>query len=456
MHRHSERIIGGVDIPEDLGLAKPGATRYTTIIPKHVFIPMQQSSGKPCEPVVKPGNRVRLGQVIGETDEKIGSFVHASVSGTVIEVDEMKLASGKDGTTVIIENDMQDTPVDSYGTPNRLENRNALLDTVKQMGIVGMGGATFPSHIKMDLEEADNIDFLLVNGAECEPLLSSDEVLMCDFTDQVVRGAQIVCNACGVREVIAGVEEDMPDALECLKRAKHDGMNFRVESLPRHYPMGGEKQLIQFLTGREYPVDKMPKDVGVLVFNVATLAALADAADRSVPLTRRICTVAGDVKNPANVLFPVGTLAKDMIEYCGGFSGDASLIILGGPMMGKSLASLDVPLTKSSNGLVIINERHDTTTQPEYPCIHCNRCADACPMRLLPQMIDARYRDEDWDMCRTLHADSCIDCGCCTYVCPSAISLAEHAFEAGKKIKQMKKEEKQKTMKKQADKGKDK
>lgn len=433
------RITGGIDVPEKLPLAGPSNIGHVDIRPKHVFIPMAQSLGKPCLPVVKSGDAVKLGQIIGTTEENIGSYVHASVSGTVIEISDMPLITGGAGPAVIIENDMLDDLIDAYGTPRRVEpGKDAFLETIKKAGVVGMGGATFPSHAKLQLKEADNIDLILVNGAECEPLLMADETLMCEFPDKIVRGAKLVMDACGARAAIAGVERDMPRAIACLRAADRQGMDFRVQPLPRHYPMGGEKQLIQYLTGKECPAGKMPKDIGVLVYNVATLAAIADAVDRSIPLVRRICTVAGDVVEPKNIMFPIGTLAKDMIELCEGFAGDASLVILGGPMMGKPLERLDVPLTKSSNGLIVINERHDATCAEEYPCIRCNRCSDACPMRLMPQFINACRREENWEGCGRFRADSCINCGCCAYVCPSAIPLAAHCSAAGREVKRRK------------------
>ncbi|MCD8352308.1 MAG: electron transport complex subunit RsxC [Planctomycetaceae bacterium] len=431
-------VIGGIDINvpwRRLDQAGPALE----FVPKQVAVPLAQGSGKPAEAVVEVGQEVKLGQLIGEAKEKSASRAHASVSGKVERIGETPTADGENKTCVWIRNDFKNTPADPI---ERNEDEDGapserIIDVVKKAGIIGMGGAMFPSGTKLKVERG-TIDWCLVNGAECEPLVESDSVLMVTETERVIRGAALIRQATGARQVAFCIEEDKTVALDALAKAIGATPDVTVIRLPHHYPMGGEKQLILYATGREVPEGCLPSDVGVVVFNVGTATAIADAVDYGKALTSRLCTVAGDVMRPDILRIPIGSLAEEVLAFCGGASSTYGKVIMGGPMMGKSLGRLDVPLHKGANSLVVISRNADFATLPEQPCIRCDRCSQVCPMRLMPQLIDRAQRRDDLTACKRLKATSCINCGCCTYVCPSRIPLARNITAASSTVKKMK------------------
>lgn len=414
---------------------------YTTFTPHKIYLPLQQHIGAPCEAVVEPGQTVRVGELVGKADGTMSAHVHASVSGRVLAVEERPQINGSKAETVIIESDGLNTPyVPADGPPEKTGDldADALRELVQDAGIVGMGGATFPTHVKMDTKDAE-VDICIINAAECEPLLDADNALMMQQGETIIKGCLLTMRITGAGEGIIGIEENDPETIEHMETLCRAHTGLRVHKLKTTYPQGGEKQLIEHVTGREVPEGAIPSAVGVVVLNAATAAAVAQAVEGGKPLTHRVCTVTGDVAQPQNLRIPVGTLAGDLLNHCGGIVGVPSKVIAGGPMMGTTLDSLEIPLTKASNGLVSINTAHDHLFRDE-PCIRCNRCVDACPMYLMPLFLDDAYRKQKWDKCERLHAQSCINCGCCTYICPAGRKLAQNIVKAKNKLSELEKE----------------
>ena len=434
------RVVGGIHpvTPWDSGCVKEKST-WTEFRPAHIYLSMCQGDEAPCRPIVHVGERVRVPQPVGEASDKKSVDIHSGISGTVVAIrDEDNALSGTTETVVIIENDGLDEPFPLHKREDDVyPGREALAGIIKHAGIVGMGGAAFPSHAK--LGGGGGLEILLVNGAECEPLLCADAALMLARSEAIVDGCRLIMEALGIPTAILGIESDKPSAIAEMCKQTEGVREVRVESLPRIYPMGGEKQLILKLTGKEVPAGKLPSDVGAIVFNVATIAAVADAVRRGIPLTHRICSVVGDVAAPRNIRFPVGSCTVDVVEFCGGWVGEPSRVIVGGPMMGKAAANADAVLSKTANGLLLMNREHDPDRE-ERPCIRCNRCSDACPMRLMPQFLDMAGRKENWRESSRLSAERCINCGCCSHVCPAFIPLAANITQTAKKLKSIRKD----------------
>lgn len=414
-------------------MAEPDA--YDVYRPEKVYIPMQQHIGAPCEPTVEKGQQVLVGQVVGKTDQFMSAAVHASVSGKVVDIARYPQIKGGPGLCVVVENDRKDTPC-HYDNDLDPANPAEVRTAVRNAGLVGMGGAAFPTHVKLDAKGV-NVDTVILNGAECEPGIHADNALMIHKADKILEGGLIALGTMRASRLMVGIEGNKPAAIAAMRKvAAQLDQNITVVQLPTLYPQGGEKQLINSLTGRQVPEGGLPSAAGVLVINVATAHALACAITGQQPLTGRICTVTGDVATPRNVWFPIGTPVANLLDFCGGFKGKPSKLIVGGLMMGATIENLSAPLVKASNGLVAVNEQHDLSTK-ESPCIRCNRCVEACPMFLVPWKLDRYWRKENMAGCKSFHAQSCINCGCCTYVCPAKRALAEKITESKNKLLQM-------------------
>lgn len=424
------REKAGVDlrrewVAAEVEFACPGG--YETLVPEKVYVPMLQHTGVPCAPLVKKGDRVRLGQKIGDSDQFISAPVHASVSGRVLDIAEYPQARGGGALCVVIQNDGREERV--QGDAAASETPEEIRRAVREAGLAGMGGAAFPTHVKLDVRDAV-VDTLVLNGAECEPGIFADNALMHMCAHEIVTGAHLAMRAVGANRILIGIEGDKAGAVEMMTLAAETApASVKVGVLPWLYPQGAEKQLIQTLTGRQVPEGALPPKAGAVVLNVATARAVFDAVERGTPLTHRICTVTGDVKKPQNVRFPLGTRVGEMLEFCGGFSDKPSKLLVGGPMMGVAADDFSVPLVKSSNGLVVVGERHDAL-YTESACIRCNRCVEVCPMHLMPWSLERCWRVGDVKGCQRFHAQSCINCGCCSYICPAARPLAEKITEA--------------------------
>lgn len=394
--------------------------------PATVAIALSQHVGAPCRPVVKAGDRVKMGQKVGEAPGFVGAPVHASVSGIVKGIQQRTGAAGTRLDCIIIENDGLDTPDDSlrkFEDPF-LAPRDELLKAVCAAGMVGLGGAAFPVHVKLSPPPDKKIDYLILNGAECEPYLTSDHRMMLDHPEKVVDGMLIAAHIVSAKSLKIGIEKNKPDAIASMTKAAQ-GKGIEVLTLKVKYPQGGEKQLIHALTGRQVPSGKLPMDAGCVVMNVSTAAALSDAIRLGKPITERVVTVAGEVKNPQNLRVRVGTDVGSILEQCGGLNEGANKVILGGPMMGMSISSLNAPTAKATGGILVLRDEAGYSGEPGN-CIRCGSCARACPIGLLPLNFYALARKGMFERSRDeFRVLDCIECGSCAFACPAKLPLVQ-------------------------------
>lgn len=407
--------------------------------PSRVVIPLQQHIGAPCKPVVSKGDIVKAGQMIGEPVAFMSSAVHASVSGVVVDVQPALVANGTQLMSVIIDNDFKDEWVElsPVAEPEKMTVQE-LSDLARRMGIVGLGGATFPTAVKLNVPAGKKVDTLVLNGAECEPYLSADHRLMLEHAEQIASGARLIQKVLGIPNVAIGIEDNKMDAVEALRKAceKYDG--FRVEALKTKYPQGGEKQLVYALTGRKVRMGGLPLDIGVVVCNVGTCYALHRAAYEGRPLVDRIVTVGGTVNKPANYLVRVGTPVEWLIDTSKGLSEKTRMIIYGGPMMGTPISREDIPVTKGCSGILAMEEV--PALADESACIRCGRCVEACPMNLLPAAIDRVTRKDMFDEAEKLNVMNCMECGSCAWACPARRNLTQSCRVAKRIINQRRRE----------------
>ena len=401
------------------------------LLPKRLVVPMAQQAGPAAVPVVEVGQHVRKGELIGRPGDLRSAGVHASASGAVSEIREGP-APTVDGLTtslcVHLETDGRDDPAPSGAWPGE---RSARIEAICNAGIVGLGGAVFSTAEK--LRSDAGCELLILNGAECEPYISCDDMLMREHPLEVVRGALAMMDLAGAESTVFVVERDKPEALRAVREAAAQLGDTRIEfaRVPTVYPAGGERQLVEVLTGREVPSGNYPPAAGCICQNVGTAFALDRFIRRGEPLTSRIVTVTGSgVANAANVEVPIGTPIRDLIEFCGGYRGEVARLILGGNMMGYALPGDDVPITKAGNCIVAAHSDEVRETFGEWPCIRCGDCADVCPPRLLPQELLRAATVRDFDRLDALGLNDCIECGCCDVACPSQIPLTTRFRQA--------------------------
>lgn len=389
-------------------------------VPQRLIVPMSQHLGAPCKPVVAVGDRVERGQLIGDVEAMVSAPVHAPASGTVAEIATTLTAGGTTVAAVVIECDEQQD-LESFVPLPGSDDRRA---RVRAAGIVGMGGATFPSVVKLTPPKDTEVHTVILNGCECEPFLTCDHRVMLEQPERVVAGAGYIRDIIGAKRVVIAVESNKPDAADALRAAAGDGIEIAV--LPTRYPQGAEKQLIYALLKKEVPHGKLPAAAGALVHNVATAVAIADALESGKPLTERVVTVTGAVAKPGNYRVLLGTLVSELIETAGGLLDDAERVISGGPMTGMALGSLDVPVTKGMSGIVALPKGMTAPAiADDQPCMRCGRCPEHCPMGLEPYAI-ATYADRRmWDAAAKRNAIDCIECGVCSYVCPTKRPLLQ-------------------------------
>jgi electron transport complex protein RnfC len=402
-------------------------------MPERLFVPLQQHVGAPARLSVLVGDRVLKGQLIGASGGNISAPVHAPTSGHVAAIGDFPSPhpSGLPGATVTIEPDGEerwidaDVPNDPFGlSPEEIAKR------VGVAGIVGLGGATFPSAVKLNLSRKSGISTLIINGGECEPYLTCDDRLMRERADGIVEGIRLIAYAAGAKEMLVGIEDNKPEAIEAMRRAAA-GSEVRIRVVPAMYPMGWDKQMIQVLTGKEVPAEGRSAEIGVLVHNVATAWAVREAIRFGRPLVSRVVTVSGAaVLAPGNLEAPIGTLAADLIKACGGLVAEPQRLVLGGPMMGTQLPHLNVPVVKGTSGLLALTGKEIGLPKPA-PCIRCSTCVRACPVGLLPLEMAAHIRAADLSSAVGLGLKDCIGCGSCSYVCPAHIPLV-HFFNYAK------------------------
>ena len=407
--------------------------------PSRVAIPLQQHIGAPCKPLVQKGDTVKVGQMIGEPVGPMSAAVHASISGVVVECQPCLQANGTQLMSVVIDNDFKDTWVELTPVSNP-EGMTAaqLSDLARQMGIVGLGGATFPTAVKLNVPKDKKVDTLVLNGAECEPYLSADHRLMLEHAEQIVSGARLIQKALGITQVIIGIEDNKMDAVAILSKACEKYEGFRAQALKTKYPQGGEKQLVYALTGRKVPMGGLPLDRGVVVCNVGTCYALYRATYEGRPLIDRVVTVGGCVKKPANYLVRIGAPVEWLIDTSEGLEDNAKMLIYGGPMMGMPISREDIPITKGCSGILALEKM--TVLNQELSCIRCGRCVAACPMKLMPAAIDRFVRKDLFDEAEKLNVLNCIECGSCSWACPSRRNIAQSCRVAKRIITQRRKE----------------
>jgi electron transport complex protein RnfC len=393
----------------------------------HFVMPLGQHIGVPSKPVVKDGDEVKRGQVIAEPGGFVSTALHAPVTGKVTKVGSFRGVDGRFTQAIGIEADPFATqevppapPIDWQGM-----TLDEFIAAVQMAGIVGMGGAAFPAHVKLSVPEGTTIRHLLVNGAECEPFLTNDHRLMIERPDALLEGAEIMRQKLGAEETVIGIESNKPDAIKVIRERIPKGHPVRVVPLKVKYPQGAEKMMIRSVFGVEVPAGQLPRDVGVNVNNVGTIVAIADYFLRGIPLIERIVTVAGPgVTYPANLVVPLGTPVRDVVEFCGGLKPGTREIVMGGPMMGRPVASLDVPVLKGCSGLLVFAEAV-TSKRKEYPCIRCGRCLEACPYFLNPSRLARLSRARMYDEMKDYKVFDCVECGCCTFACPSNIPIVQ-------------------------------
>lgn len=427
---------GGIHPPDKKELSKDRAISASRP-PARVVIPLSQHIGAPCKPAVEIGQSVKKGEVIGTAEGFVSAPVHASVSGRVIALGEFPSPTGRMLQCVVIENDNLEEWTALRDNPDYDKlSADELREKVKQAGIVGMGGAAFPAHVKLSPPKEKPIDYVIINGAECEPYLTADYRLMLERADDVVAGLKVLMKILGVSKGCIGIEDNKPDAVEIMKRAAEGDNSITVQSLEVKYPQGAEKMLIKSVTGREVPPRGLPMDVGVVVHNVGTAVAVFEAARYGKPLIERVVTVTGEgIKEPGNLLVRIGALVSDVIDECGGLSSETAKVISGGPMMGFALSSLNVPVTKGTSGLLALPEQPVIHTDHFGPCIRCGRCIDVCPMGLMPSMLSVLSEKGLYEEARDYKLFDCFECGSCTYVCPSKRPIVQFVRLAKSQVK---------------------
>ena len=429
--RWSRRKIRGGVHPEPRKEATAGRPIDTAFpLPKSLYLPLQQHVGQPAEPVVRVGDRVFKGQLLAAKQGNVSAPVHAPTSGTVVDLIDFPAAhpSALPTPTLVLEPDGEDRWMDGIETVDPFDPRTEeLAQRVGAAGIVGMGGAAFPSAVKLNLGRRTRIETLLINGGECEPYLTCDDRLMRERAADIVDGIRIMLHALECARAVVGIEDNKPEALAAMREAAAPfGDTVEVAKVPSLYPMGWDKQLIGYLTGKEVPADGRSADVGVLMHNVATAYAIQQAIRYGRPLISRIVTVAGDaVGMPRNVEAPIGTPLADLLAYCDHRPGDTKRWILGGPMMGDVLPHPNVPLVKGACGILALTEA-DVAASDAKACIRCSRCVSACPAGLMPLEMMARIRSGQLEAAVGYGLKDCISCGSCSYACPSQIPLVHY------------------------------
>ncbi|PLW94325.1 MAG: electron transport complex subunit RsxC [Marinilabiliales bacterium] len=420
--------LGGVHPPEN----KLSAHKAIEAIeaPEKIFVPLGQNLGAPSVATVKRGDKVKTGQLIAKGEAFISAMIHSPVSGTVDKIDTHIDASGYRRDTIIItrEGDEWEEGID-LSADLRKEitlSPQEIVEKVKASGIVGLGGATFPTHVKLMVPDGKKAEYLIINAVECEPYLTADHQLMLEKADEIVVGVQILMKAIGVDKAIIGIENNKPDAIEHMNKSVANFAGITVQALKVMYPQGAEKQLIKACVNREVPSGKLPIEVGCVVQNVGTAFAVYEAVQKNKPLIERVVTVTGkNVSIPSNFMARIGTPVSLLIEKAGGIPEDNGKIINGGPMMGKAINSTDVPVTKGTSGILLMSEKEAKRVR-EYNCVRCARCTTVCPMGLEPFLLGLAGESLDWEIAEKEQVMDCIECGSCQYTCPSGRPLLDN------------------------------
>lgn len=426
--KHPFRTHGGAAVPHHKNTWDiPSSTMPP---PEKVILPMQQHIGAPCIPTVKKGDHVYVGTVVGDSDAYVSAPVHASVSGTVTEITQVMLTGGQMTQAVVVGSDGKMEKDPAIAPPPPITTKEELAKAARAAGLVGLGGAGFPAHVKLNVPEGKTIDTLLVNVAECEPYVTSDHREALENGRNVLEGVYHVKEILGVQRVIIAVEDNKPDVIQKLSEIADDPKRnpldqVRVLPLKSRYPQGAEKVLVQACTGRKVPAGKLPADVGCLVMNIGSLSFLASYMRTGMPLTLKRVTLDGSaIAHPQNVIVPVGTPIKDVVAFCGGYKAEPKKLIMGGPMMGVAITSDELPILKQNNAILAFDQREAQLRQPTA-CIRCGRCVAACPMHLMPTKLEQAVERQDVEALQSLDIMTCMECGCCSFSCPAGRRLVQ-------------------------------
>jgi Na+-translocating ferredoxin:NAD+ oxidoreductase subunit C len=411
---------GGIHPPDKKTLAANSPITEAKS-PKIVVIPLSQHAGAPCKPVVTIGQEVKKGEMIGEPGGFVSAPVHSSVSGKVIAISEFPNAMGRMVNSVVVENDLKEEWTALRDAPDYMSLPvEELKEKIKAAGIVGLGGAAFPTAVKLSPPKEKPINVVIINGAECEPYLTADYRLMIEKPKEIIEGLKILMKVLGVTKGYVGIENNKPDAVAKMSEAAKGEGGIEVMALEVKYPQGAEKMLIKAVAGREVPARGLPMDVGAVVQNVGTALAIYEAARYGKPLIERVVTVTGEgIKEPKNLMARVGTKISELIDECGGFKDDVAKVVAGGPMMGFALSSLDVPVTKGTSGVLVLPEEGVMHAEEYGPCIRCGRCIDICAMGLMPSMLSVLSEKGMYEEAKEYNLFDCFECGSCAFVCPS-------------------------------------
>jgi electron transport complex protein RnfC len=402
--------------------------------PKLVTLPMQQHIGGRCTPLVKKGDSVTVGQKIADSDAFVSAPIHASVSGKVKGIKPVLMANGQMCDAIHIASD--GLPV-VFPDPQlvAIDSKEALLKAARDSGVVGIGGAGFPLHVKLAVKDDTPIDTLVINGAECEPFITSDYRESLEYPERIIAGMQMVMKHLKITRGVVGIESNKPKGLKRLRDHLNELADrdpaITVMEIPSLYPQGAEKMLVYATTGRKIPPGKLPSEVGCLILNISTISLLQRYVETGMPLTHKRITVDGNVPEPKNIVVPVGTPMGEVIACCGGLIDEPSKVILGGPMMGVAQFSVELPITKQTNAITILSQSE--RLPEESPCIRCGRCVEACPMSLLPVQIERCTRNKDVSGLKKLKVSACMECGCCAFVCPAGRRLVQ-TMKQGKQL----------------------
>ncbi len=420
--------LGGVHPPENKLSSKSAISDLP--VPESVVIPLGQHLGAPAKPVVAKGDEVKVGQLLAESSGFVSANIHSPVSGKVLKIDKALDSSGykRDAIFINVEGDEWLETIDKSDTlvKDIKLTKEQIVAKLAEAGIVGLGGATFPSHVKVSIPKGKTAEYLIINGVECEPYLTADHVLMLEKTEELLVGIEIIKTALGVDKAIIGIENNKPDAIEKISNTAKTYNGIEVVALKVQYPQGGEKQLINATINREVPSGGLPIDIGAVVFNVGSIFAVYEAVQKNKPLFERIVTVTGkSVAKPSNFKVRIGTSVNTLIEAAGGLPEDSGKVINGGPMMGKALSSTDVPIVKGSSGILIMRNEEAKRKEVE-PCIKCSKCVSVCPMGLEPYLLSVLGEKSLFDRLENDKVMDCIECGSCSYTCPSGRPLLDH------------------------------
>lgn len=412
--------LKGIHVPHRKNTADMSAIRMPA--PKTVTLLTAMHIGKPAKPVVKAGDQVFVGTLVAEQDGFISSSVYSSVSGTVKSVADALLSNGKTAPAITIESDGEMTPDESIAVP-QINSKEDFIEAVKKSGIVGLGGAGFPVYVKFATDK--KVDTLVINGAECEPYITSDSVTMVDRADDILLAIQTADKYYNFDKIVIGIEKNKASAIAKMKELSAKNSKIQVKVLPAIYPQGGEKVLVYHTVGRTISVGQLPADVGCIVCNSSTMANIGKYLQTGMPLVEKTVTVdGGAVKEPKNVIVAIGTPIGEVFDFCGGFNGEPEKVIYGGPMMGVAVPDLAVPVLKQTNALIAFNKK-ETKTAKTTACIKCGKCTNHCPFGINPAAIAKAYKDKDVEKLEKLGADICMLCGCCAFICPAKRPLVE-------------------------------